>query len=63
MGALFCKDKDGIEFKVGTGFKETERDNPPAVGSIIEIKFQERTKDRKPRFPVFLRKRPDLTKL
>lgn len=63
MGALFCKDAAGVQFKVGTGFKETERENPPQPGEIISIKFQERTKDSKPRFPVFLRRRPDLKKL
>ncbi len=62
MGACLCVDKDGNTFKVGTGFNDNDRGDPPKVGSYIEIKYQEKTKDNKPRFPVFLRRRPDLKK-
>ena len=43
MGAIFCKDKEGIEFKIGTGFNDKDRENPPAVGSIVTLKYQEKT--------------------
>ena len=60
MGALVCLDPtSGITFKVGTGFKDSMRDNPPAVGTIITFKYQEKTRDGKPRFPVFVRIRPE----
>ncbi|CAD7941783.1 unnamed protein product [Amoebophrya sp. A25] len=63
MGALHCKDKNGSTFKVGTGFTDNQRQAPPTVGAIITVKYQEKTNDGKPRFPVFLRVRTDITKL
>ena len=59
MGALKCRDKDGITFKIGTGFPDSMRDNPPAIGTLITYKFQEKTVAGKPRFPVFVRVRID----
>ena len=58
VGALHCTDADGISFKIGTGLKDHMRDNPPAIGTCITYKYQEKTRDGKPRFPVFLRERP-----
>jgi DNA ligase-1 len=59
MGALKCRDKDGITFKIGTGFPDSMRDHPPTVGTLITYKFQEKTVAGKPRFPVFVRVRID----
>mmetsp|Transcript_6410 Transcript_6410/g.13121 ORF Transcript_6410/g.13121 Transcript_6410/m.13121 type:complete len:510 (+) Transcript_6410:42-1571(+) len=61
LGALLCVDRAGATFKIGTGFSDGERDVPPAVGSIISFKYQERTKAGVPRFPVYLRLRPDIS--
>ena len=56
MGALICKDRTtGVEFKVGTGFTDAQRTNPPAIGSVITYRFQELTDGGKPRFPAFVR--------
>ena len=61
MGAIKVKClTTNTEFKVGSGFKDRERENPPKIGSIITYKYQELTKGGKPRFPVFLRCRNDL---
>ncbi len=49
-----------LQFKVGTGFSDHQREHPPAVGSIITYKFQELTDDGVPRFPVFVGERIDL---
>ena len=38
-----------------------ERDNPPAIGSIITYKFQELTPDGVPRFPTYIGVRIDMT--
>jgi len=59
VGALTARLGNGKEFKVGTGLKDKERENPPAVGSIINVKYQELTKDGIPRFPVYVGLRPD----
>ena len=59
MGALKCTMMGAsLEFKIGTGFDDSERENPPPVGSTVTYKYQELTKDGRPRFPVFLRERP-----
>jgi DNA ligase-1 len=57
MGALHVKMDSGVEFDVGTGFKDQERENPPAVGSRVTIKYQELSKDFVPRFPVYVSNR------
>lgn len=57
MGALLVVLDDGREIKVGTGFTDAERANPPAIGSRITFKYQGETTNGLPRFPVYWRKR------
>jgi DNA ligase-1 len=61
-GALRCKLKNGKLFSVGSGLKDNEREagNVPQVGTVITFKYFELTKDGIPRFPTFLRIRPDV---
>src|SRR5262249_47571122 len=59
VGALWVRLGNGKECKVGTGLKDKDRDNPPAVGSIITGKDQETTQDGLVRFPVYVGPRPD----
>ncbi len=59
VGALWVRLSNGKECKVGTGLKDKDRDNPPAKGSIITVKYQEQTKDGLLRFPVYVGPRPD----
>ncbi|KAJ3415251.1 hypothetical protein HDV05_005261 [Chytridiales sp. JEL 0842] len=54
MGALMCKMECGKTFKIGSGFTDLERQNPPALGSIVVYRFQEYTKDGIPRFPIYV---------
>ena len=63
MGACHVRDtKSGVVFKCGSGFSDAERGMGDFwLDKIIEIKFQELTKDNVPRFPTFLRIRGDLT--
>lgn len=49
----------GVKFKVGSGFSDEERANPPKIGSIITYKYQNLTAKGVPRFPIFLRVRED----
>ena len=49
LGALLCADSSGVQFKVGTGFPDALRDNPPKVGTVITYKYQELTLGGKPR--------------
>ena len=55
IGAIKCKLRNGIIFKIGSGLKLKDRKNPPQIGDIITFKYKELTKNKKPRFPVFLR--------
>ena len=55
LGSIECKMDNGVIFKIGSGFSDKERNNPPAIGSVVRFKYKEFTKYGKPRFPVFLR--------
>lgn len=57
MGALLVVLDDGREIKIGTGFNDTERAQPPALGSRITFKYQGQTSSGLPRFPVYWRER------
>lgn len=60
LGALRVRNRQGIEFSVGTGFTDTERANPPPIGSTITYKYHGYTNNGLPRFASFLRIREDL---
>ncbi len=55
MGALEIRTEDGLRLKIGTGFSDALRENPPAVGSTITYSYREKTFTGKPRFASFLR--------
>lgn len=59
LGALLVSLKNGTQFSVGTGFSDAQRKNPPEIGSFITFRYQELTKAGVPRFPSFIRERPD----
>ena len=71
MGSVTCKSlgaagsnadeqiPHGVKFKVGSGFSDLQRANPPKIGSIITYKYQNLTAKGLPRFPIFLRVRED----
>ena len=71
MGSVTCKAlsasgsnsdeqiASGVKFKIGSGFSDRDRANPPKIGSIITYKYQNLTAKGVPRFPVFLRVRED----
>jgi len=61
MGKLHVVLPTGVAFKVGTGFSDDQRRRPPKIGSVITFKYQELSAGGHPRFPVFLRERPELT--
>ena len=61
MGALLVEieneNQQKIRFKIGSGFSDTQRKNPPAIGSQITYKFFGKTKNGTPRFASFWRER------
>jgi DNA ligase-1 len=60
VGALWVELPNGVQFAIGTGLTDAERDNPPPLGSTITFKYHGFTKDGKPRSASFLRVREDL---
>lgn len=59
MGALLVKDKQGRVFKIGTGFSDKERRDPPKFGQLVTYKFYGYTAEGKPKFASFLRVRKE----
>lgn len=59
MGALLLETKEGVRFKLGTGFSDAQRANPPAIGSLVTYTYRELTKSGRPRFASFVRERVD----
>lgn len=59
LGSLLVELPDTTRFKIGTGFSDGERDNPPPVGSIITFKYYGLYPSGLPKFPSFLRLRSD----
>ena len=59
VGALNVVTPGGVAFAVGTGLTDRQRENPPAVGSVITYRYQELTDDGVPRFPTFVAVRHD----
>ncbi|XQW85580.1 DNA ligase [Thalassotalea piscium] len=55
LGSLLVKNKEGVEFKIGTGFTDQDRQSPPPIGSEITYKFIGKTDRGVPRFASFLR--------
>jgi DNA ligase 1 len=58
MGALLVEMPDGLQFKLGTGFSDAERANPPPIGSQVTYTYRDITKKGKPKFASFVRVRP-----
>jgi DNA ligase-1 len=57
LGALLVEDEDGRRFRIGTGFSDAAREDPPPVGSLITYRYRGLTANGLPRFPSFLRRR------
>lgn len=57
LGALHLRTDDGVEFLVGTGLSDADRDAPPAVGSVVTFSYRGLTAAGVPRFAAFLRRR------
>jgi len=57
LGAIQVKTAEGLVFKIGSGFSDIERKNPPKIGSVITFKYSGKTKRGVPRFASYLRVR------
>ena len=59
MGALRVRLEGSREFRIGSGFSDAERADPPPLGSVITFKHSGYTATGLPRFASFLRVRND----
>ncbi|WP_432473050.1 DNA ligase [Amphritea sp. HPY] len=57
LGALLVETPTGLRFKLGSGFTDQQRENPPAIGSMITYKYTGLSAKGVPRFASFLRVR------
>lgn len=53
VGSLLVTSAEGTVFSVGSGLTDAQRENPPAIDSIIHYKYQELSDGGVPRFPTF----------
>ena len=55
MGSLKVRMADGREFKIGTGFTDRQRENPPPLYAWVTFAYSGLTSSGKPRFARFVR--------
>jgi DNA ligase-1 len=60
LGALLIQLPNGIQFGLGSGFSDQEREKPPSIGSIVTFKYSGFHKSGIPRFASFLRIRQEI---
>jgi DNA ligase 1 len=63
VGSLVCILRGGGRFKVGSGLTDSQRSytSAPKIGTVITFKYFELSADGIPRFPTYLRVRPDVS--
>ena len=59
MGSLEVRMDDGRQFRIGTGFTDADRQDPPALCTTITFRYRGLTATGLPRFASFLRVRED----
>ncbi|MGL4767825.1 MAG: DNA ligase [Formosimonas sp.] len=57
LGALLVRTDDGREFKIGTGFSDEVRRQPPAIGTVVTYRYRGLTRNGLPRFASYWRVR------
>ena len=60
LGSLEVQLADGRRLRLGTGFSDSERRDPPALGATVTFSYQGYTATGLPRFARFLRVREAL---
>jgi len=60
LGAVIVRRPDGLQFRIGSGFSDTQRRHPPPVGSNITYRYNGLTANGTPRFARYLRIRYDM---
>jgi len=58
-GSISVQPEHGAPFRIGSGFTDAQRKNPPPIGTLITYKHHGHTATGLPRFPIFWRLRAD----
>ncbi|WP_444995273.1 DNA ligase [Aliikangiella sp. IMCC44359] len=56
LGSIEVINKEGVVFKIGSGFSLEDRRFPPPVNSVITYRYRGKTKNNTPRFATYLRR-------
>ncbi|MET0755872.1 MAG: DNA ligase, partial [Pseudoxanthomonas sp.] len=59
LGALVVEMRDGRRFRLGSGFTDAQRADPPPIGALVTYRYNGLTRSGLPRFARFQRIRPD----
>lgn len=59
LGALLVETPQGQRFRLGTGFTDAQRDQPPPVGTTVTYRYMGLNESGVPRFASFVRVRAD----
>jgi DNA ligase-1 len=57
LGALLVQRRDGLRFRIGSGFSDAQRAHPPPIGSIVTYRYNGLGANGVPRFARFLHER------
>lgn len=57
MGALLVQLESGLQFYIGSGFTDLQRQKPPKLGSTITFRYNGYTQNGTPKFARFIRER------
>jgi len=60
LGALVVERADGLRFRLGSGFSDAERADPPPLGAWVTYRYNGLTSNGVPRFARFMRVRHEL---
>ena len=60
LGSLLVQTPEGRRFKLGTGFSDAERRQPPKMGAIVTYRYFGKTARGVPRFASFVRVREEI---
>lgn len=55
LGSLLVKTAEGLQFRIGSGFSDLQRQTPPAIGTLITYTYHNKTDQGIPKFASFLR--------
>jgi len=60
LGALIVQRADGLQFRLGSGFSDAQRQRPPAIGSHVTYRYNGLSSRGLPRFARFMRIRHEM---